>query len=282
MARSSGRHAGYGCHGGGAAACCSRAPRNERSPPASLRAAKRSWPPSTPSTRSPRACATQACSIRQRTPTGRRRSALPLAGSKRRGSRSRRRSPTSSGAGPMRSTRSPVGGLRSGHWSCCGPRSPWRSYGSAWYSVVTFPPPRGSRRASASEQRAMTAIGVGVDLVEVSRVAAIIADKGSRVFERLLTPTERAYCESRPDPATHMAVRLAAQEAVYKALQGSEAARGIGWREIDGIRPPRGRPHGRLTRVRSAPAEQLRVEAGVVFPSHTHPAAVAVGGLRGG
>ena len=67
----------------------------------------------------------------------------------------------------------------------------------------------------------MTAIGVGVDLVEVSRVAGIIADKGSRVFERLLTPTERAYCESRPDPATHEAVRLAAKEAVYKALQGS-------------------------------------------------------------
>ncbi|PYP98971.1 MAG: holo-ACP synthase, partial [Gemmatimonadetes bacterium] len=32
----------------------------------------------------------------------------------------------------------------------------------------------------------MTAIGIGVDLVEVSRVAAIIADKGSRVFQRLL------------------------------------------------------------------------------------------------
>ncbi len=45
----------------------------------------------------------------------------------------------------------------------------------------------------------MSAIGVGVDLVEVSRVAAIIADKGARVFERLLTPAERAYCESRPD-----------------------------------------------------------------------------------
>ena len=122
----------------------------------------------------------------------------------------------------------------------------------------------------------MTAIGVGVDLVEVSRVAAIIADKGSRVFERLLTPTERAYCESRPDPATHVAVRLAAKEAVYKALQGSEAARGIGWREIEVIRAPDGRPDVRLTGFAAARAEQLQVERVLLSLSHTHQAAVAV------
>src|SRR5256885_14700947 len=81
----------------------------------------------------------------------------------------------------------------------------FRSYGSDWCWAATCPPPHGSRRASASERRAVTAIGGGVDLVEVSRVAAIIADKGSRVFERLLTPTERAYCESRPDPAPPVA-----------------------------------------------------------------------------
>ncbi len=122
----------------------------------------------------------------------------------------------------------------------------------------------------------MTAIGVGVDLVEVSRVAAIIADKGSRVFERLLTPTERAYCESRPDPATHVAVRLAAKEAVYKALQGSEAARGIGWREIEVIRAPDGRPDVRLSGHAAARAEQLGVGRVLLSLSHTHQAAVAV------
>ena len=33
----------------------------------------------------------------------------------------------------------------------------------------------------------MNTLGVGVDLVEVPRVSTIIADKGARVFERLLT-----------------------------------------------------------------------------------------------
>src|SRR5256884_8721303 len=86
------------------------------------------------------------------------------------------------------------------------------------------------------------AIGVGVDLVEVSRARAMLADKGAHVFDRLLTPAEAEYCRSRPEPAEHVAVRLAAKEAVYKALQGSEAARGIGWRDIEGIRAPGGRP----------------------------------------
>ncbi len=128
----------------------------------------------------------------------------------------------------------------------------------------------------------MTAIGVGVDLVEVSRVAAIIADKGSRVFERLLTPTERAYCESRPDPATHVAVRLAAKEAVYKALQGNEVARGIGWREIEVIRAPDGRPDVHLSGFAAARAKVLGVERVLLSLSHTHLAAVAVAVLERG
>src|SRR5437016_4222168 len=258
------------------AAASSRAPRSGRSPPGWPPAANRSWLRSTRSTRSPRVCARPAFSTRRRTRSGRRRSVPPRAVSRPRGSRSRRRLPTSTVAGPTRSTRLRAGGRRFGRWSRCGRRSAWRWYGSDWCWAATCPPPHGSRRASASERRAVTAIGVGVDLVEVSRVAAIIADKGSRVFQRLLTPTERAYCESRPDPATHVAVRLAAKEAVYKALQGSEAARGIGWREIEVIRAPDGRPDVRLTGFAAARAEHLGVERVLLSLSHTHQAAVAV------
>jgi holo-[acyl-carrier protein] synthase len=122
----------------------------------------------------------------------------------------------------------------------------------------------------------VSAVGVGVDLVEVSRVGAIIADKGARVFERLLTPAERAYCESRPDPATHVAVRLAAKEAAYKALQGSEAARGIAWRDIEVIRGPDGRPDLVLSGFAAARARELGVQRVLLSLSHTHVAAVAV------
>jgi holo-[acyl-carrier protein] synthase len=126
----------------------------------------------------------------------------------------------------------------------------------------------------------VSAIGVGVDLVEVSRVAAIIAHKGGRVFERLLTAAERTYCESRPDPATHVAVRLAAKEAVYKALQGGPRAPGIGWREIEVTRAPDGRPDVRLSGLAAARARDLGVSRVLLSLSHTHQAAVAVAVLE--
>ena len=122
----------------------------------------------------------------------------------------------------------------------------------------------------------MSAVGVGVDLVEVSRARAMLADKGAHVFDRLLTPAEAEYCRSRPDPAEHVAVRLAAKEAVYKALQGSEAARGIGWRDIEVIRAPDGRPDVALTGLAAKRARELRVERVLLSLSHTHEAAVAV------
>lgn len=122
----------------------------------------------------------------------------------------------------------------------------------------------------------MSAIGVGVDLVEVSRARAMLVDKGNHVFDRLLTPSEAAYCRSRPDPAEHVAVRLAAKEAIYKALQGSDAARGIGWREIEVTRAADGRPDVTLSGLAAARAAELRVKRVLLSLSHTHEAAVAV------
>ena len=121
---------------------------------------------------------------------------------------------------------------------------------------------------------------MGLDLVEVARVSAILKDKGTRVLERLLTPAERAYCESRPDIATHVAVRLAAKEAVYKALQGSAAARGIGWREIEVTRAPDGRPDVRLSGGATQRAQALGVTRVLLSLSHTHLAAIAIAVLE--
>jgi holo-[acyl-carrier protein] synthase len=122
----------------------------------------------------------------------------------------------------------------------------------------------------------MSAVGVGVDLVEVSRARAMIADKGAQVFDRLLTTSEAEYCRSRPDPAEHVAVRLAAKEAVYKALQGSDEARGIGWRDIEVTRAPDGRPDVELSGLAAKRAKELRVKRVLLSLSHTHEAAIAI------
>lgn len=122
----------------------------------------------------------------------------------------------------------------------------------------------------------MSAKGVGADLVEVDRVRRMLAEKGAHVFDRLLTSAEAAYCRTRADPAEHVAVRLAAKEAVYKALQGSEVARGIGWRDIEVTRGPDGRPDVVLSGLASKRASELGVRQVLLSLSHTHHAALAV------
>jgi holo-[acyl-carrier protein] synthase len=92
-------------------------------------------------------------------------------------------------------------------------------------------------------------VGLGFDLVDIPRVAALLAGKGARAEARLFTPGEVAYARARPEPARHYAARFAAKEAAYKALAGSEAARGISWRDVEVAVAWDGRPrlvlHGR-------------------------------------
>ncbi len=66
--------------------------------------------------------------------------------------------------------------------------------------------------------------------------------RAEQVMQKLLTPHEREYVESRADPVPHIAARIAAKEAVYKALQTLPDARGVGWREIEVWRALDGRP----------------------------------------
>lgn len=58
----------------------------------------------------------------------------------------------------------------------------------------------------------------GVDVVDISRIARLLEEFGDSFRERTFTPAERAYCESRPDPAQHYAARWAAKEAFRKAV----------------------------------------------------------------
>jgi holo-[acyl-carrier protein] synthase len=71
-------------------------------------------------------------------------------------------------------------------------------------------------------------VKIGVDLIEIGRIQRALDREGFR--ERCFTEAERAYCDSRPNPAQHYAARFAGKEAVGKAL-------GCGvnftWREIE-------------------------------------------------
>jgi holo-[acyl-carrier protein] synthase len=92
-------------------------------------------------------------------------------------------------------------------------------------------------------------VGIGIDAVEIDRVDRMYAELGDRMLKRLFTGDELSYISDKVAPAQHLAVRLAAKEAAYKALAGNELARGIGWRDVEVVSREDGAPvlrlHGR-------------------------------------
>ena len=125
-------------------------------------------------------------------------------------------------------------------------------------------------------------LGIGFDLVDIARVAALLASKGERAVERLFSPAEAAYARARAEPARHFAARFAAKEAVYKALAGSEDARGIGWRDTEVTVAWDGRPQIVLRGRAAERAAALGVARVHVSLTHADLVAGAMVVLEGG
>lgn len=89
----------------------------------------------------------------------------------------------------------------------------------------------------------MELIGVGIDLVDIARVERMLERHGDRVLGRFLTPREREYVVGRARPAMHIAARIAAKEAAYKALQALAGARAVSWHDLEVERETEGRPY---------------------------------------
>jgi holo-[acyl-carrier protein] synthase len=107
---------------------------------------------------------------------------------------------------------------------------------------------------------------VGVDIIEIDRIRHALARAGFR--ERCFTVEERAYCDSRADPAQSYAARFAGKEAVGKAL-------GCGirftWKDVEIVGRPK--PSVRLSGRTAAFAEKVR--AGAIDLSMTHSREIA-------
>ena len=105
---------------------------------------------------------------------------------------------------------------------------------------------------------------VGVDLIEIPRIARAL-ERYPGFRERCFTDAERAYCDSRANPAQHYAARFAGKEAVGKAL-GFGVARAFAWRDVEIAGRPK--PGVRLSGRAAAWAE--RVGGGGIDLSMTH------------
>ena len=117
-------------------------------------------------------------------------------------------------------------------------------------------------------------VGIGCDVVDVGRVARQLESEGHGFLEQLFTPGEIAYCEGKRYPVRHLSARLAAKEAVVKAL-AVDPSEGFLWKQAEIRSDEVGRPslvlHGRLREL----AEGRGVRTVHVALSHTDTLATA-------
>ncbi|NOY65175.1 MAG: holo-[acyl-carrier-protein] synthase [Nitrospirae bacterium] len=85
--------------------------------------------------------------------------------------------------------------------------------------------------------------GIGVDIVDVSRIEAAAKKWGNRFLKRVFTETELAYCFKKAGPYTSLAARFAAKEAFIKALQADVV---IPLQDIETLNNEKGVPSIRL------------------------------------
>jgi holo-[acyl-carrier protein] synthase len=89
-------------------------------------------------------------------------------------------------------------------------------------------------------------IGIGSDLIDITRIERTIARYGDRFLDRVFTPTERARAERRVNRIETYAKRFAAKEACSKAL-GTGFSKGVFMRDMGVVNKPGGQPTMHLT-----------------------------------
>ena len=112
---------------------------------------------------------------------------------------------------------------------------------------------------------------LGIDLIDIDRIAHALERHPQRLRRRILTDREDRYCGERVE---RIAGRWAAKEAVSKVL--GLGVRGVGWREIEVLPNYAGQPQVLLHGRAAARAARLGIGEVTVSISHERRMAVAV------
>lgn len=101
----------------------------------------------------------------------------------------------------------------------------------------------------------MSVVGVGTDIVEVSRIAQMAEGAKSRLAQRVLTPIELEQYQAHSQPDHFLAKRWAAKEAAAKSL-GTGIAAGVSFQHFHIDNDEFGAPHLMLTDVALSKASE--------------------------
>ncbi|MEI6435943.1 MAG: holo-ACP synthase [Bacteroidota bacterium] len=117
-------------------------------------------------------------------------------------------------------------------------------------------------------------IGTGIDIIEVARIEKVMSrDIGFR--DKIFTPLEIEYCESKKNKYQHYAARFSAKEAMLKAI-GTGWRFGIRFADIEVYNDELGKPHIRVFEKAKELLTSLSVSKIHVSLSHLKETATAI------
>ncbi len=117
-------------------------------------------------------------------------------------------------------------------------------------------------------------IGLGTDIVEITRIGQMIERHGELFLQRVYTEAEIRYCQQRKESMQHYAGRWAAKEAVMKTL-GTGFTRGVGWQDIEVANIRSGQPQIVLRGGAKEFAEKRGIDDILITISHCRSYATA-------
>ena len=111
---------------------------------------------------------------------------------------------------------------------------------------------------------------IGTDIIEIDRIKRVTDRWGERFLHRVYTDAEVNLFGKRPEA---LAARFASKEAVMKLL--GTGARGIGWRDIETITYPSGKPLVKLHGRAKKEADNLGIKEIDISLAHSREYATA-------
>lgn len=119
--------------------------------------------------------------------------------------------------------------------------------------------------------------GVGIDLIDVARMATILDKWGEKFLVKLFTRSEIAFCQDKANAAECFAARFAAKEALAKAL-GHGFCKHFRWTDVEVRRDNSGKPAFAISGVTQELVRNKRV---LLSMTHIQSYAAAIATVEG-
>ena len=101
----------------------------------------------------------------------------------------------------------------------------------------------------------------GIDMIEVERVQDCIENFGEKFLNKIFTPSEIEYCNSKKQMKyQHFAARFAAKEAIFKAISELlEDKYEITWTDVEILNDEKGKPKVHFINQNNYMIEQIDI-----------------------